>query len=133
MSQFAVKPKPYHKRTPIFWWIHRKVSFLFITRELTSLFVAYSAILLLLFVRAIGQGPEQYAAFMDRMTHPLFIAWNIFALCMVLYHSVTWFNLAPRAMVVKLGSKRIPNIMILLGNYGGWVVVSILLCYFILM
>jgi fumarate reductase subunit C len=43
----------------------------------------------------------------------------------LIFHSITWFNLAPKAMVIKLGDKPIPGIIIALMNYGGWVAISL--------
>jgi len=42
----------------------------------------------------------------------------------VLYHSITWFNLSPKAMVVRLGRFRVPDLMIAGGNYAAWFVIS---------
>ena len=38
---------------------------------------------------------------------------------------MTWFNLAPQAMVVKVAGRRIPGALIAGANYGGWIVVSL--------
>ena len=48
----------------------------------------------------------------------------MFALLAVLYHSITWFNLSPKAMVVRLGRWRVPDLMIAGGNYAAWFVIS---------
>ena len=119
----------YRVRMPIFWWLHRWVHLRFILRELTSLAVAYTACMTIQFVRLTAQGPDHLAAFMRRLESPVCIALHCVALCFVLFHSVTWFNLAPRAMVVKLGRTRVPSAAILLGNYLGWIVMTALLFY----
>jgi fumarate reductase subunit C len=49
---------------------------------------------------------------------------NVLALGAALYHSITWFNLSPKAMVVRLGNWRVPDIMIAGGNYAGWLFIS---------
>ena len=49
---------------------------------------------------------------------------NVVALIFVMYHAITWFNLAPKAMVVRLRGKRVPPAWIAATNYLAWTVVS---------
>jgi fumarate reductase subunit C len=115
----------YRTRTPIFWWTHRWIHFRFILRELTSLCVAYATVLTIYFVRGILLGPAYYAEFLARMARPGWLVFHVVVLGGLLFHSITWFHLAPRAMVVKLGGRRVPGGAILLGNYLGWAAVSL--------
>ena len=59
------------------------------------------------------------------MQSPLVIVVHAIALVGLLFHSITWFNLAPQAMVIKIGDKNIPGVVITLMNYIGWVVISV--------
>jgi fumarate reductase subunit C len=36
-----------------------------------------------------------------------------------------WFKLAPKAMPVQLGEKKLPDSVIVIGHYAAWVVVSL--------
>ena len=36
------------------------------------------------------------------------LALNVVALAFVLLHAITWFNLAPQAIVVRMGGRRVP-------------------------
>ena len=67
-------PTRYRKRVPIFWWVHKWVHMRFILRELTSVFVAFYVIVLLLHVRSLAMGPEAYAAFLAWLESPLALA-----------------------------------------------------------
>lgn len=120
-------PKWHRVRKPIFWWVKRFADILFICRELTSIAVAYSVILLVIIYRALLTGPESYAALMGTLKEPFWITVNAFALAAVLYHTYTWFAAAPRAIVVRLGKWRVPDLMIIGGNYAAWIVVSALI------
>lgn len=131
-SYSKYQPKVYHERTPIFWWIHRWVHIRFIARELTSVFVALFAIELLFFVRAIYAGLESYASFVSWLDTPLSLVLHAIAFLFVIFHSVTWFNLAPKALVLKLGTKQIPGTAIVAANFLSWIVLSILLVWLIL-
>ncbi len=126
------RPKKYIRPMPIFWWVHRWVHIKFIARELTSVFVAAYAVIFLLYVRSIGRGPDAFADFSERLRVPALIVFHAVALLVLLFHSITWFNLAPQAMVIKIGDRKVPGVVIALLNYAGWVVISAVLAWIML-
>src|SRR5687767_441349 len=99
MTGETLPSKMYKKRMSIFWWTSRWAHIKFIGRELTSVFVAGYVILFLFYVRSIFRGPEAFDAFTSLMRSPFMIVLHIIALMALLFHSITWFNLAPKAMV----------------------------------
>ncbi len=121
----AYHPKWYRRRVSVWWWLEKWSYTKFVLRELTSLFVAFFALLALWKLRALAQGPQAYERFLTRMQSPGFLALNALALFFVLFHSITWFNLAPKAMVVRLGGKRLPDWAIQAMNYLAWVMVTL--------
>ena len=125
-------PKWYRKRIPIFWWMQKWAYTKFILRELTSLAVAFYVVVLLLQIRALAQGPEAYANFLTWLKTPVSIVLHGVAFLFVLFHSITWFNLAPKALVFRLGKKRIPDALIAGSNYAAWVVFSAAIMWMIL-
>jgi fumarate reductase subunit C len=112
---------------PIYWWMHKRAHLRFIGRELTSVFVMFFAVELLLLVRALASGPAAYEAFLDWLRSPLAIVLHIVVLGMVIFHSITWFNLAPKAMVVRVGQRRIPGGVIAGAHIAAWLIVSAVL------
>ena len=117
-------PRWYRARVSVWWWLQSRSYTGFVLRELTSVFVAFFAVLLLWQIRALGHGPEAYARVLARLRSPLFVTLNALALAFVLFHSITWFNLAPKAMVVRLKGKRVPDLLVAGANYAAWVVLS---------
>jgi fumarate reductase subunit C len=117
-------PRWYRRRVSVWWWLQSRSYTGFVLRELTSVAVAYFALVLLWQIRALGQGPEAYARVIARLRSPLFVVLDLLALAFVLFHSITWFNLAPKAMVVRLRGKRLPDLLIAGANYAAWVVLS---------
>ena len=117
-------PKSYHPRVSTYWWLTRWVYLKFILREASSVFVAWTVILTLLQVRALTAGPAGYADFQNWLRSPLLLALNAISFFFVLFHAVTWFNLAPKAMVVRVGGKRLPNLAISAPNFAAWAVLS---------
>jgi fumarate reductase subunit C len=117
-------PRWYRKRVSTWWWLGEWHYLKFILRELSSLSVAWFVALTLFQLRALLNGPDAYARFTHRLQSPLLIALNAIAFCFVLFHTITWFNLAPRAMPVRMGGKRVPEFLVAAPNYGLWVVAS---------
>lgn len=109
---------------PIFWWIRKWVHIKFITRELTSVPIALYAIVLLIHIRAVATGPEAYADFLAVLRTPISIALHAVAFLCVIFHSITWFNLAPKALVIRLRNKRLPAAVISAINYVAWIIFS---------
>jgi fumarate reductase subunit C len=118
------RPKWYRKRVSTWWWAQQWRSFKFILRELSSVAVGYVGAMLLWLLWALSQGPESYATFQSWLKTPVVIVMSIIALLFVLYHSITWFNLAPKAMPVRVGGKRLPEWMIAAPNYVVWFVLG---------
>ena len=92
----------YQRPVHLFWWLERRSYLLFVLRELSSVFVAWSVVYLLLLVNAVSDGDASYQRFLERSGHWWVVAINVLAMLFILLHVVTWFALAPRAMVVKV-------------------------------
>jgi len=117
-------PRWYRERVSTWWWLGEWHYLKFILRELTSISVAWFVVLTLFQLRALLHGPEAYARFTGRLQSPFMIALNAIAFCFVMFHTITWFNLAPRAMPVRMGGKRVPEFLVAAPNYVLWIAVS---------
>jgi len=125
-------PRWYRARVSTWWWLKRPSSRAFILRELSSIFVAWFVVFFLLLVAAVGRGEAAYQEFMRWAANPGSVLVNLVSLSFVVFHAVTWFNLAPRAMVVHIRGKRVPGKLIAASNYGAWVVASLLIAWIFL-
>ena len=124
-------PKWHRKRYPIFWWLERLSYAKFITRELTSLGVGYTAVLLMLQLGVLSRGQATYQRFLELLgSTPLMIFHGV-VLASLLFHSITWFNLAPKALVLRLGGWRIPDAIVLAGHYAAWLLASVLVIWLV--
>ena len=136
MSNAAHEPaaglKMYHRPMSFWWWLERRAYFQFIVRELTCLFVGAFAILTLLQVRAVGAGPEAYAAFAAMLRSPACIAFSVVAFLFVVFHAVTWFPLVPTTIVLRIGEQRVPNSVIAGAHFAGWLVASVVVAFIVL-
>ena len=114
----------YRRPVSVWWWTRKGSYFLFVMRELSSLFIAWLVLYLLLFVRAVGRGEAAYADFLDTASSPWLVALNLVAFGFVVLHTVTWFSLTPKAMVLSVRGHRVPAAAILAGQYAALAVVS---------
>lgn len=131
-SYVRFQPKVYKPEMSIFWWVKQKPYVLFILRELTSIFVAAYAILMMIQINALRQGPDAWESLIASFSSPLSIVLHIIVLAMILFHTFTWFNLTPTAMDVRLGSKRVPPWIIISVNIVVWLVLSTIVAWLIL-
>lgn len=122
-------PRWLRRHVSTYWWLRKWSYFAFILREISSLFVAWSVVYLLLLVYAAGQGATEYSLFLDWSRQPWVLLVNVCSLLLVVFHAITWFNLAPQAMVVRVGHKHVPGSLIALSNYAAWVVVSAIVAW----
>jgi fumarate reductase subunit C len=127
VSYTPYHPRWHRTRVSTYWWLWRRSYFLFILRELSSLSVAWVVVYLLALVVRVSQGEATYRAFLDWSSRPLVLTLNILSLALVVLHAITWFNLAPQAMVVHLGRRRVPGLLIAASNYAGLAAVSALI------
>jgi fumarate reductase subunit C len=122
-------PRWYRRRTSTYWWASKASYFAFILRELSSVFVAWFVLYLLLLVRALRLGDAAYQRFLAQSAHPAIVCLNVVTFGFVVFHAITWFNLAPQAMVVKAAGRRVPGVVIAASNYAAWGLVSALLVW----
>ncbi len=124
-------PKWYRKDYPIFWWLEKLAYGKFIVREMTSLAVGYAAVFFMFQLWVLSQGQETYQHFLRHLTSiPVMILHGV-VLAFLLFHSVTWFNLAPKALVVRLGRWRIPDALVLSGHYAAWLAATALVIWLV--
>jgi fumarate reductase subunit C len=114
----------YRPPVPVLWWTRKPSYLVFVLRELSSLFVAWLVLYLLLLVRAVGRGEEAYDEFLDRATSPWLVVLNVVAMAFLVLHTITWFSLTPKAMVIVVGGRRVPSAAIIGALYAALAVVS---------
>ena len=126
------RPKWYRRRVSTYWWSRQWSYFIFILRELSSIFVAYFVVLVMLFLNALSHGGADFARFQEWLKSPLMIALNCVSFLFVLFHAITWFNLAPAAMPVRFRGRRLPDWMVAAPNYVAWLAISAVIAWFLL-
>jgi fumarate reductase subunit C len=109
------------------WWLQKPAYTKFMIRDITSVFIAgYCVFLMVLMLRA-GQSPDAFYSLFDALKSPLSVILHLIALVFAVYHSVTFFNLTPRVLVVFRGEEKVPESLIAGVHYLAWIVVSLVI------
>jgi fumarate reductase subunit C len=107
-------------------WFFRHPRYMrYMAREVTCIFIAIYTTILVVGVVRLAQGREAYEAFLAALTSPASIVFHLLALAFALYHSVTWFNLAPKAMPLHVGEKTVAPGAIAGAHYVVFILISI--------
>jgi len=124
--------KPYVRPMPADWWLRRGSYLLFMLRELSSVFVALYVLELLCVADRSRGGPAALETFFTALQSPGWILFHSVVLAFALLHTITWFNLTPQAIDVRLGEEKVPAVLVAGANYAAWIVVSVVLGWILL-
>lgn len=119
------KSKLYYPKMPATWWLRKSSYFLFMLRELSSVFIVVFLVVFLIQIYQLTEGPEPYVAFVQGLSSPGWITFHVVALLFALYHSFTWFYSTSVVLSLRLGEHEIPRKLVTGLNIGAWVVVSL--------
>jgi fumarate reductase subunit C len=124
------KYKAYIPSRPATWWLRNPKYFLFMMRELSSVFIAAFLLLYLYEFFLLSKGSTVHETFQLSLRSAGFIVFYVVALAFALYHTITWFGVMGRIQVVRLGKIKVPPALVTAGAFAGWVVVSAVIGYF---
>ena len=112
-------------------WIFRHPRYLrYMVRELSCLFIGAYTLLMVWGLKQLADGPEAWRGFLECLQSPASVVFHVLALAFALYHSVTWFNLTPKALPLQLGEEFVPDGVIAGAHFAGWAGVSLAVLYF---
>jgi len=115
------------------WWLHNRHLVTFMIRELTSFFVLGFTIFLIVLLYQANRGGEEFRRFYLTVLQSGWIkAFGWIALLFVGFHSVTSFNAAPTIMAPRWGEDKIDPRIIIVANYGLWLIVSLIILIMVL-
>ena len=111
-------------------WIFRHPRYLrYMVREFSCLFIGGWTLLLVWGLNQLAQGPAAWAAFLEFLQNPASIAFHVLALGFAAYHSITWFNLTPKALPLQVGEAFVPDAVIAGAHFGAWAALSLAVLY----
>jgi len=102
---------------------------IYMLREMTCLLVGFYSFLLILGLAALSDGSAQrWDTFITGQQTPLMIAIHGIALIyFLIYQTFAWFELAPKAMPVQIGERKLADSAIVLAHYVAWALLSALI------
>jgi len=126
------KPKSYI-RPMSGWWLKNPFYIKYMVREATSVLVGIYAVVLLEGLMALAEGETAFNTWLSAMHGPLAVIFHLFALAAALYHTVTWFAVAPKVTpFIFIGKQKIQASTITVAQYVVAVIVYALLFWMIL-
>jgi len=116
--------RPMSKTT---WYMRNGRYKVYMLREMTSfLVVFYSALTIIALVALATDTPDRWNAFLDSQQSTTMMVFHGLALLYFLFfQTFPWFKLAPKAMPVYMGEKKLADHYIIIGHYVVWAVLSV--------
>lgn len=124
--------RPYKRQMPANWWLQKTNYTLFMLRELTSVFIWAFLLFYLVQLSHLAQGTDAYLALRDERASFGWILFHIVALIAAVYHTVTFFNVSPQAIVVRMGEDKVPPAFIIGPQYAAWATISVVIAWIVL-
>ena len=107
-------------------WIFRHPRYLrYMTREFSCLFIGGWTLLMVWGLKQLAEGPAAWAAFLEALRSPASVVFHVLTLAFAAYHSVTWFNLTPKALPLQLGEEFVPDGVISGAHFAVWAALSV--------
>ncbi len=125
------KRKPYVQPMPRTWFLKNPFHTRYMLREGTSIFVGLYSLLLVWGLACLVKGEAAWNHWLSAMEHPLYIVFHIVALLAALYHAITWFSLAPKAMHLQQGDKKLSDTPVVIVHYVAFVVATVVILGFV--
>jgi len=113
--------RPMSKTT---WYMRNGRYKVYMLREMTCLLVGFYSFLVIFGLAALSSA-ERWNAFLASQQNVAMIAFHGFALIyFLIYQTFAWFELAPKAMPLQIGEKKLSDSYIVIAHYIVWAVLS---------
>ena len=91
------------------WWLRNPFFVKYMAREVTSVFVALYAVILLVGVVRLSQGEGPFDAWVASLRSAPSIALHMGLLAVFLYHTLSWFQIMPKTMApIVIAGRKVP-------------------------
>jgi fumarate reductase subunit C len=119
------KRKPYTRELPTDWWMKQLFYTKYMIREGSSVFITFYSLVLAWGVFRLSQGEVAFNGWLEALQNPFAIFLHLITLVFALYHTITWFSLAPKAVDLWIKGKRLNDNVIVSGHYAAFIVVTV--------
>jgi fumarate reductase subunit C len=126
------KRKPYTRELPNDWWMKQLFYTKYMLREGSSVFITFYSLVLAWGVFRLSQGEVAFNAWLEALQNPIAIFLHFITLIFALYHTITWFSLAPKAADIWIKGKRLTDNIIVSGHYVAFIIATVF-CFLIIL
>jgi fumarate reductase subunit C len=126
------KSKLYYRKLSSTWWLKKPSYFLFMLRELSSVFIALFLVVYLIQLSQLNDGSQAYVSFARKLSSPGWILFHLIVLAFALYHSFTWFKSTAVILPIRIGEHQLPRELVVALNIGAWIIVSLVIWFLFL-
>ncbi|CRK85496.1 Fumarate reductase subunit C [Candidatus Providencia siddallii] len=103
----TIKRKPYIREIKSDWWRKNNFYKLYMMRECTSIFQIWFSFLVLYGIFMLKNGEKSWFIFINFLNNPIVYIINTITLIAMLIHTITWFNLVPKAINIIINDIKI--------------------------
>lgn len=90
------------------WWKRDPYFIRYMAREVTALFVAAYAVVLLAGLMRLSQGEAAFNGWLRYLKTPWMLVFHVIVLATFVYHTWSWFKIMPKTMpIMFVGGKRV--------------------------
>jgi len=101
------------------WWLKNTFYKKYMIREATSIFAAIYALILLEGLMALASSATAWNDWLAAMRNPLVVVFHLLILAAAVYHTITWFAVAPKvAPIIFIGKQKVPAVAITALQYA---------------
>ena len=95
------------------WWMRDPFFIVYMAREITAIFVAAYAIVLLVGLVRLSQGEAAWNGWLEALRSPVSLVFHAVVLSTFVYHTWSWFRIMPKTMpLIFVGEKKLPPAVI---------------------
>lgn len=117
----TTKRKTYVREVTPTWWKRLEFYKLYILREATALTTVWFCLVLFYGVVCLGNGSFE-TSFVNFLKNPLVIILNIITMAGVLYNTITWYGLTPKALNLIYKNEKLPQSVV---KIAMWVITGL--------
>ena len=112
--------------SPTTWYMRNGRYKRYMLREVTCLFVGFYCFLAIWGLASLAGGPESWNGFLQAQQNVAMVIVHAVSLAyFLIYMTFDWFKLAPKAMPIQFGEKKLVDGVIVIGHYAAWAFVSL--------
>lgn len=119
--------KPYQPPMPRSWWLKHDYYRRYMLREATVLPLLFFIACWIAGLFCLAQGEAAWMRWQGFMAQPWVLLLNGLALAASLYHAKTFFELFPRVMPLRVGSRTLPSQLLIAAQWGATATVVVVL------